>query len=123
MQWAAMGPLMAPLAGNRHHLDWDPAARLDGTRHRRKRPPPRRCAAASMGPAALRLWDPTPQVKARLALASLVLGSRGPLVASLNSVAAVLRFRSGDHRLISRDAKPKAEPSAAERNVSRPTGR
>jgi uncharacterized protein len=42
-----------------------------------------------------------------------VLGSRGPL-ASLKSVAAVSRFRSGDQRLISRDAKLKAEPSAAE---------
>jgi hypothetical protein len=40
-----------------------------------------------------------------LALASLVLGSPGPLVASLKSVAAVLRFRSGDQRLISRDAE------------------
>jgi hypothetical protein len=38
------------------------------------------------------------------------------------SVAAVSRFRSGDPRLISRDAK-KAEPSAAERTASRPTGR
>jgi hypothetical protein len=41
--------------------------------------------------------------------------SRGPLAASLKSVAAVLKFRSGDQRLISRDA--------AERNASPPTGR
>jgi hypothetical protein len=54
-----------------------------------------------------------------------------PLLTSLNSVAAVFRFQSGDQRLISRDANPKserssrpqAEPSAAERNASRPTGR
>jgi hypothetical protein len=37
------------------------------------------------------------------------------LVPRVESVAAVLRFRSGDQRLISRDA--------AERNASRPTGR
>jgi hypothetical protein len=39
--------------------------------------------------------------------------SRGPLAACLKSVAAVIRFRSGDQRLIARDA--------AERNASRPT--
>jgi hypothetical protein len=53
------------------------------------------------------LRDPTPEHSVHLALASLVLGSREPLLASLKSVAAVLRFRSGDQRLISRDAKPK----------------
>jgi hypothetical protein len=46
-------------------------------------------------------------------------GPAGPLLASLKSIAAVSRFRSGDQRLISRDAKPKAEPSVAERNASR----
>jgi hypothetical protein len=44
----------------------------------------------------------------------------GPLLASLKSVAAVLRFRSGDQRLISRDAKPegRAFSSGAERFAS-----
>jgi hypothetical protein len=48
--------------------------------------------------------DLTEQHSVHLALASLVLGSRWPLVASLKSVAAVFGFRSGDQRLISRDA-------------------
>jgi hypothetical protein len=58
--------------------------------------------------------DPTPQAKAPLAVASLVLGSRGALVPPLKSVAAVFRFRSGDQRPISRDA--------AERNAHGPIG-
>jgi hypothetical protein len=57
-----------------------------------------------MRAAALRLWDPTPERSVPLALASLVLGSRWPLVGFFESAAAVLRFRSGGQRLISRDA-------------------
>jgi hypothetical protein len=67
-----------------------------------------------------RLWDPTPQAKAPLALASLVLGSREPLLASLKSVAAVSRFRSGDQRLIWREAKPKVSLQQPSRTLRVP---
>jgi hypothetical protein len=44
-----------------------------------------------------------------------VLGSLGPLVASLKSIAAVLTFRSSDQRLISRDAADRDNCFAAAR--------
>jgi hypothetical protein len=91
-------------AGDRHLDIGTRSPLLDGTRHLGFCPP-----ARAISP---------------LALATLVLGSRWVLHSLLrNQSLAVLTFRSGDQRLIRRDAKPKAEPSAAERNSSRPTGR
>src|SRR5262249_53533149 len=49
---------------------------------------------------ALRCWTSRQRRSVPLALASLGLGSRGPLVTSLKSVAAVLTFQSVDQRLI-----------------------
>jgi hypothetical protein len=70
---------------------WDP--RVHGTRHRKPKPSSH--------------------------FASRVLGSRGSLVASLNSVAAASRFRSGDQRLISRNAGPIGTAVSAPWNTPR----
>jgi hypothetical protein len=60
-----------------------------------------------------------------VALASLSLGSGPdrPLLGLFKSISGTLGYGMANMRLISRDAKPKAEPSTAERNASRPTGR
>jgi hypothetical protein len=84
---------------------WDAAAPpLDGTATAENRPPPRRRANRLDGTCRPALWDPHTGAISAPRIASLLLGSLGPLVASLKLVAAVLKFRSGDQRLISRGA-------------------
>jgi hypothetical protein len=72
---------------------------------RRERAPAHRCPVTSIwDPAVLRLWDPTPQAKAALALASLVLGSRRSETGLFEVGFAELARAGADMRLISHDA-------------------